>query len=74
MRKEGKEMWWLSLIPMIGTGLFALVLHHRERTEDRRDINQMADRDRKRQRREPPHDFRRMRYATIGGKVKSVRL
>jgi hypothetical protein len=74
MRKEGKEMWWLSLIPMIGTGLFALVLHHRERTEDRREINQMADRDRKRQRREPPHDFRRMRYATIGGKVKSVRL
>ena len=67
-------MWWLSLIPMIGTGLFALVLHYRERTEDRREINQMADWDRKRQRREPPHDFRRMRYATIGGKVKSVQL
>ena len=67
-------MWWLSLIPMIGTGLLALVLHHRERTEDRREINQMADRDRKRQRREPPQDFRRLRYATIGGKVKSVRL
>lgn len=67
-------MWWLLLIPMIGTGLFALVLHYRERTEDKREINQMADRDRKRQRREPPHDFRRMRYATIGGKVKSVRL
>lgn len=73
MRKEGKEMWWLLLIPMIGTGLFALVLHHRERTEDRREINQMADRDRKRQRREPPRDTKRLKYATIGGKAQSVR-
>ena len=67
-------MWWLLLIPMIGTGLFALVLHYREDTEDRREIDRMADRDRKRQMREPPRQTRRMRYATIGGKVKSVQL
>lgn len=67
-------MWWLSLIPMIGTGLFALILHCREATADRREIDRMADRDRNRQRREPPRDTKRLKYATIGGKVKSVQL
>lgn len=64
-------MWRLLLIPPIVTGLLALVLYHRERTEDRREINKMADRDRRRMKREPSRDAKRLKYATIGWKFDS---
>ena len=63
-------MWWLLLIPIIGTAILGIFLHNWEDKEEWREINRMADRDRNRQRREPPRQTRRLRYATIGGRVK----
>lgn len=59
-------MWWLLMIPIIVTAILGVSLHNWEDNEERRSINRMADRDRRRQRREPPRDMKRLRYATIG--------
>ena len=67
-------MWWLSLIPIIGTSILGIFLHTWEDRAEWREINKMADRDRRRMKREPSRDTKRLMYATIGGTVKSVRL
>ena len=36
-------MWWLLIIPIVFTPTFAYILHWREETEERREINRMAD-------------------------------
>ena len=60
-------MWWLLMIPIIVTAILGIFLHNWEDNEERRSVNRMADRDRRRMGRKPPQDSRRLRYATIGG-------